>query len=309
MHPYGGFRHNAQVLRVVDRWSAAPDHPGLNLTRELRESLLKHEKSEEDWPDEFQPGPGSRCLEGQVVDLADSTAYNKHDIEDGLAAHMFTEEDLERSPPCGAWRVSASPLATPDSWRVSRRPDDPRLRIGRLCNEVIGICIVGPGPRDASEPRRRRRGVRGGRPGARTDAGAALRRDEAPRPGAPEVPLPALLPAPLPPELPHLGEGFVIGGLFEAYRARPEEMSDWYLRWTDEVGLERAVCDFFAGMTDRFAVQEHHRLVGSVPPSNGPDARPGARRRRVESPCNLALAMCEHAAMAKRIDWYYHRKG
>ena len=47
-------------------------------------------------------------------------------------------------------------------------------------------------------------------------------------------------------------------------------MSDWYLRWTDEVGLERAVCDFLAGMTDRFAVQEHHRLVGSVPPLERP---------------------------------------
>ena len=62
----------------------------------------------------------------------------------------------------------------------------------------------------------------------------------------------------------------VIGGLFDAYRARPEEMSSWYRRWADEVGLERAVCDFLAGMTDRFAVQEHVRLVGPVPPLERP---------------------------------------
>ena len=86
-------------------------------------------------------------------------------------------------------------------------------------------------------------------------------------------------------------------------------MSDWYLRWSEEVGLERAVCDFLAGMTDRFAVQEYHRLVGPVPPSNGPDARPGAAPRAASIPGHPALAMCEHAAMAKRIDWYYHRKG
>ncbi|MGK0482669.1 MAG: dGTPase, partial [Planctomycetota bacterium] len=64
----------------------------------------------------------------------------------------------------------------------------------------------------------------------------------------------------------------VIGGLFEAYRSTPSEMSPWYLSWAEEVGLERSVCDFLAGMTDRFAVQEHRRLVGNVPPLVRPNA-------------------------------------
>ena len=54
------------------------------------------------------------------------------------------------------------------------------------------------------------------------------------------------------------------------FRARPDEMSSWYRSWADEVGLERAVCDFLAGMTDRFAVQEHVRLIGAVPPLERP---------------------------------------
>ena len=49
----------------------------------------------EDWPEEFGPKPRHPLLEGQVVDLADSTAYNKHDIEDGLSAGMFTEQTIE----------------------------------------------------------------------------------------------------------------------------------------------------------------------------------------------------------------------
>jgi dGTPase len=48
--------------------------------------------------------------------------------------------------------------------------------------------------------------------------------------------------------------------LFEAYVARPSEMAPWYTRWAEQVGLERAVCDYIAGMTDRFAQQEFERL-------------------------------------------------
>ena len=62
------------VLRVVDQLERRhPDYLGLNLTREVRESLLKHEK-DEDWPDEFRPKARQALLEAQVVDLADSTA-------------------------------------------------------------------------------------------------------------------------------------------------------------------------------------------------------------------------------------------
>ena len=91
---HGGFRHNAQVLRVVDLLERrSPDYAGLNLTREMRESLLKHEATR-DWPEELEPRPASPLLEAQLVDMADSTAYAKHDLEDGLLAGMFSEEQV-----------------------------------------------------------------------------------------------------------------------------------------------------------------------------------------------------------------------
>ncbi|MEM8713271.1 MAG: deoxyguanosinetriphosphate triphosphohydrolase [Planctomycetota bacterium] len=269
MKPYGGFRHNAQVLRVVDLLERrSPDFPGLNLTRELRESLLKHETSE-DWPDEFQPKPRHPLLEGQITDLADSTAYNKHDLEDGLAAQMFTEADLEEH--VSLWREARVRVESRHPGFLKQRDDDAPLRISRLANEVMGMCIV-----DLCQATHRNI----------VDAGVASAADVQ----AYETMLcgHSVELKPLVAELqkflyrafyrhPYL-QAFrswareVIGALFEAYRTHPEEMSPWYHRWIDEVGLERSVCDFLAGMTDRFAVQEHRRLVGDVPPLERPDA-------------------------------------
>lgn len=265
MAPYGGFRHNAQVLRVVDELERrSPDFPGLNLTRELRESLLKHE-TEEDWPDEFMPKPRQPLLEGQVVDLADSTAYNKHDLEDGLSAGMFEESDLEED--VALWRLARTRIAEkhPGFLEGERTEhDDPNLRIGRIANELIGICII-------DLVRATEQNV--------ADAQVATADDV--RAHATMLCGHSAETKPMVAELqkflyrrfyrhPYL-QTFrtwardVIGGLFEVYRSKPDEMSAWYQRWIDEVGLERAVCDFLAGMTDRFAVQEYARLVGPVP--------------------------------------------
>ena len=266
MAPYGGFRHNAQVLRVVDLLERrSPEFPGLNLARELRESLLKHE-TEEDWPGEFMPKPRQPLLEGQVVDLADSTAYNKHDIEDGLEAGMFAESDLEED--VALWRLARE--------RIDERhpgfleaTDDPRLRIGRIANEVIGLCII-------DLVRATHQNI--------VDAGALTAADVRSHEtmlcghSAGTKPMVAELQKFLYRRFyrhPYL-QAFrvwardLIGGLFDAYRNDPDEMSNWYRTWTDEVGLERAVCDFLAGMTDRFAVQEYARLVGTPPPLERP---------------------------------------
>ncbi|MEM9380074.1 MAG: deoxyguanosinetriphosphate triphosphohydrolase [Planctomycetota bacterium] len=267
MTPYGGFRHNAQVLRVVDVLERrSPEYPGLNLTRELRESLLKHETAE-DWPEEFGRKPKRPLLEGQVVDLADSTAYNKHDIEDGLRAEMFTEDEIDAE--VALWRLARERVEERHPGFTAAGSGDARLRVGRLANEVIGICIV-----DLC------RATHDNVVTAGVASPAEVRAHETMLCGhSAEV-------GPMVAELqrflyrrfyrhPYL-QAFrtwardVIGGLFEAYRSTPSEMSGWYERWVDEVGLERAVCDFLAGMTDRFAVQEHARLVGAVPPLERP---------------------------------------
>jgi dGTPase len=259
MRAHGGFRHNAQVLRVVDVLERrSPEYPGLNLTREVRESLLKHE-AKEDWPDEFAPRPRHPCLEAQIVDLADSTAYDMHDVEDGLLAGMFAEETLFAGSEL--WRRSCA--------RVDERHPgfrattyDRKLRVKRIATELIGYCI-----NDlivSSSERIEAAGV--GSPEEVRDHPRMLIGH-----GKELFPLVQELQAFLHEHFyrhPHLVElsehaRRVLHALFEAYVARPAEMSPWYGGWADEVGLERAVCDYLAGMTDRFAEDEYARLRGA----------------------------------------------
>lgn len=256
MKEHGGFRHNFQVLRVVDLLERrSPDYPGLNLTRELRESLLKHEK-DEDWPDEFRPRPEKAYLETQVVDLADSTAYDMHDVEDGLAAGIFREEELRESS--ALWRGAREQVE-------HRHPNfldasaDQRLRIKRIANEMLKICIndliqssaeriVAAKLTCAEDARSHRTMLIGHSKGLKKEV-AELERflDKRFYKHA------------------HLQEltrhaATTLQELFRAYLARPQEMAPWYRQWSDKVGLPRAVCDYLAGMTDRFAEHESARL-------------------------------------------------
>jgi dGTPase len=95
MEPYGGFEHNAQSLRIVDLLEERyPGFPGLNLSWEVREGIVKH-SSEYDRPLVQQFAPGVQpVLEAQIVDFADEIAYNSHDIDDGLKSEMLEERDL-----------------------------------------------------------------------------------------------------------------------------------------------------------------------------------------------------------------------
>jgi dGTPase len=257
MKEHGGFRHNFQVLRVVDQLERrSPDYPGLNLTREMRESLLKHER-DEDWPDEFRPKPNKPYLEAQVVDLADSTAYDMHDVEDGLNAGIFTEPEIRAA--CTLWRGAAEQveLRHPGFLETSA---DQKLRIKRIANEMLKICIndliASSAERIASARVASAEAVRAHK-SLLVGHGSAMKKETA--------------------ELerfldrrfykhPHLQEltkhaASRLQALFRAYVARPQEMAPWYRQWSDRVGLERAVCDYIAGMTDRFAELEFARLA------------------------------------------------
>jgi len=94
----GGFEHNSQSLRVVDVLEARyPDFPGLNLTYETRAGIIRHstvyDQAPEDVISEFMIEP-QPTLEAQIVNFADEIAYNCHDIEDGLRSGFFDESDL-----------------------------------------------------------------------------------------------------------------------------------------------------------------------------------------------------------------------
>jgi len=97
MKGYGGFNHNLQGLRVVDYLEARyPDFPGLNLTWEVREGIVKHSSAFDRVAKvkEF-PLKGSPSLEAQIVDIADEIAYDNHDLDDGFTSGLIKESDLE----------------------------------------------------------------------------------------------------------------------------------------------------------------------------------------------------------------------
>ncbi|MBK8987930.1 MAG: deoxyguanosinetriphosphate triphosphohydrolase [Chloroflexi bacterium] len=95
MAEHGGFNHNTQSYRVVTELEERyPDFPGLNLTYETREGMIKHETAY-DKSDATGYAPEKRAsLEAQIANLADEIAYNAHDLDDGLRADLFTPADL-----------------------------------------------------------------------------------------------------------------------------------------------------------------------------------------------------------------------
>jgi len=257
MAGHDGFRHNAQVLRVVDTLERrSPDYSGLNLTREVRESLLKHE-AERDWPKELDPRPASPLLEAQLVDMADSTAYAKHDLEDGLLAGMFSEEQLNDE--VELWRDARLRVQDRHPGFLDTN-QDPKLRVQRVANELIGRCIEDL----LTETHARMESSRVGSAEEVRAHGSMLVRHSA-RMAAMTGELRGFLynnfyrHAHLQAFLAYAQE--VLEHLFTAYRNKPEELPVWYRSWADQVGLERAICDYLAGMTDRFAQQECARLA------------------------------------------------
>ncbi len=100
MAEHGGFDHNSQGLRVVDILEKIyPEFPGLNLNYEVREGIIKH-STPFDKPRSYIPfeSKGSPSLETQVVDVADEIAYDNHDLDDGITSGLIPEEKLENVP-------------------------------------------------------------------------------------------------------------------------------------------------------------------------------------------------------------------
>lgn len=251
MKDYGGFRHNAQVLRVVDQLERrSPAYRGLNLTGEVRQSLLKHEK-DADWPDEFRPRPRNPWLEAQVVDLADSTAYNVHDVEDGLLAEMFTEEQLAEEVPL--WRLAIDSVQESYPGFLTGE-EDRKLRIKRLTTQLLKLCIVdliqssAESLRTADLPNAA---------AAREADRFLIRHGETMHQAVGELQSFLWKRFYRHEHLNRLSEYSrnVLEKLFVLHCEKPQRMPEWYREWADEVGLQRAVCDYLAGMTDRFAMQ------------------------------------------------------
>jgi dGTPase len=253
MRPHGGFEHNAQSLRIVDELEERyPDFPGLNLTWEVREGIVKHSPPfDKPLAADFAPGEAP-SLEAQIVDHSDEIAYNSHDIDDGLKSGLISFEQLDG---VALWRESYG--------EVRRRHPRAPQRIWRYqaIRGIIDLLVT-----DLLEH------VRAGLSAHSIETPAGLRALRRPLAGfspavdAKRLELKAFL-------MDNLYRHYrvvrmavkakkVMSDLFEAYMAEPTQLPPHILARHHERGetIARVVADYIAGMTDRFALEEYRKL-------------------------------------------------
>ena len=259
----GGFDHNAHSIRLVTKLETPyPDFDGLNLSWEALEGLAKHNGpiAEPTWAmaeanEAFDLELGTwPSLEAQIAAVADDIAYDNHDIDDGIRAGLLAFDDLLEVPIVGRHWVE-----------VQRRhpgiSDEKALRA--LVRDMIGTMVADV----LSETGRR---VKEARVGTAEDVRGAGRQlaGFSGELAAEERELKRFLYRTLynAPELVPVREEAqrVVANLFEAYRADPSLLPADWPRDDGETGFVRAIGDFIAGMTDRFAVARHEALVGPV---------------------------------------------
>ena len=261
MREHGGFEHNLQSLRVVDRLEARyPDFDGLNLSFETREGILKHcSRRDALLLDADEPGGvaqrfltgGQPSLEAQLTDLADQIAYNAHDIDDGVRSGLLQFEQLAGLP--GVWQHREQALA--DHPQLAALPgrrllfETLRRMLSAQVHDVIdstGAALALARPAHADQARAMPRLLRFS--GAVQADAVALKR----------VLFASLYRHPQVMRTTEVARE-VVQQLFAAYLSAPDEMPAEHATMPDR---HRAVADYVAGMTDRFAAREHRRLTG-----------------------------------------------
>jgi dGTPase len=261
MRDHGGFEHNLQSLRVVDVLEQRyPQFDGLNLSFETREGILKHcalrvarhmETLEPKGVAHRFVAGYQPSLEAQLCNLADEIAYNAHDVDDGVRSGLITLDQLvglnlvrrfhdqavrehPGLPAMGRRRLVSEVLRRMLSAQVHDLMGTTGARLARACPADAwqarqGTALVGFSPAMRAEITELKRFLhralyRHAQVQSQTQRGKAVVQD-----------------------------------LFQAYAQRPSEMPDEYAQRPD---TPRAVADYVAGMTDRFALREHQRLTG-----------------------------------------------
>jgi len=255
-----GFEHNLQSLRVVDELEERyPAFDGLNLCFETREGILKHcSRHNAQRLEAQEPGGvahrflhgGAPSLEAQLCNLADEIAYNAHDIDDGVRSGLITLEQLESVELFGHYRRRAS-AAHPHLQGRRLLYESVRLMLSDQVYDVIG----------ATRERLLASGVDSADAVRRSAPLMAFSDDMRQRSQA----LKTFLFRNLyrhPQVVETTGRARkVVDDLFRCYLAQPEEMPPLA---AGRAHGPRRVADYIAGMTDRFAIREHERLLGEV---------------------------------------------
>jgi len=256
MEDRGGFEHNSQSLRVVDQLEARyPDFPGLNLTYETRAGIIRHSTVYDNAPLEVlrdfltDPQPS---LEAQMVNLADEIAYNCHDIEDGLRSGFFDELDLAE---LGLWQRVTEIIR-------ERHPDLDRDTFRYQCTRGLIDLFI----RDLV---------------AATEKNLVAEAFHSPA----EIQNADHFVAAFSPQVQEWKETLnrflhsrfythhkimrmqykanrLLTDLFTEYCKRPSQLPPGVQKRIEQGPdpSERVICDYIAGMTDRFALDEHRKL-------------------------------------------------
>ena len=251
MRDHGGFEHNLQALRLVDRLEHRyPGFPGLNLTQEVREGIVKHSpRYREAAPAEFMDG-AEPVLEAQIVDIADEIAYTNHDLEDGLSSKILDLEGLEEVEIWKEHFGKASESYPGETTRVRVRAAI-RGIIDTLSTDLIRRTLENV---DSLEVRSLEDVRRAGRRLVELTPEVEQRKSHLKR----------FLFANLYRHyrVVRMAEKAqrVVRELFEAYTSNQQQLPPHVEGRIPEEGLHRVVCDYIAGMTDRFALGEHQKL-------------------------------------------------
>jgi dGTPase len=252
MRDYSGFDHNRQSVRVVELLETPyPDFPGLNLTFEVREGLHKHER-----PYKFPAPSGEEydcpSLEGQVADLADEITYYSHDLDDALDFEILAPSRLEENE---VWRNSHRAVLA--RYTGVREPELHKLIIRDIIDREVhdlvatsAESIAESGVQSADDVRWQTAPlIRYSDQLAK--ANRVLRKflyqNVYYHPRVAEVNRRACE---------------MLRRVFEAYLADPDRLGEGATRRVEKEGLHRTVCDYIAGMTDRYVMEEYARIAG-----------------------------------------------
>ncbi|KXK12796.1 MAG: deoxyguanosinetriphosphate triphosphohydrolase-like protein [Chloroflexi bacterium OLB14] len=254
MKDFGGFDHNKQSLRIVTELEQRyPEFPGLNLTWEVREGMVKHE-SEYDISDARDFNPDLRGnLETQIANVADELAYTTHDLDDGLRSGMLTPQMLEG---IALWNI----LRETYNWQGPVLGDMERHRMIR---HLVGIMVTDMV--NATDKRLKENRVNSPIDIQKLKVNVLGYSEEMQRRNRE---LKDFLYAKL---YRHhrvvrmqMKAEKTISDIFHAYQSQPTMLPEHVQFFIEKRGLERTICDYIAGMTDRYAVEEYQKLFNPL---------------------------------------------
>ena len=252
MAKFGGFNHNLQGLRVVDYLEERyPDFPGLNLTWEVREGIVKHSSAFDKRAKIKELAPKETpTLETQVVDIADEIAYDNHDLDDGITSGLIKESDLGNLLLWNEINEKISKKYAKIEWAKRKY-----LIIRSLIDMQVTDLI------QETERNINKLKFKSCLDVKKTDKKIVTFSEKM-------LELRKPLREFLMDKLYHhyrvtrmsIKAKMFIQELFKAYVDRPEQLPNDVQKKIPKDGVRRVVCDYIAGMTDRYALDEYKKL-------------------------------------------------